>query len=391
MRTIVSFAALIVIFSAGSALAGSDKLTKIMGFGGVCSDCNLSKKNLSGAKMNGASFPRSNFTAADLSSAELSGSNFSRAIFRRADLSSSTVSGSNFSWADFSGATLDAMKGNGNNFSRATLNGAKGREADFMATNFSYAKMLGVTFEDAQFEYSNFSNANLSGAKLRNSRFEMSNLAFADLSAADLRDAEFTRVDFRNTKFGSSSLKNTMFTEVFLVGADLSKVRGLNEEQLASSCGNAQTKLPSGFSLKDCTIVSWAKEFGVSAHGDESFAKAFFVELSDEDIANIREETRRTVIEGRKILMEAGRALAEAFEEAERDDFQNQWDEHISPDSPLAFQRQERSLVRVVRSLNRLKVSSAQAQQEIDQAILNLEKARYILNKQNKNQELAEK
>lgn len=363
-----------------------------MGFGGVCSDCDLSKKNLSGANMNGASFPRSNFTAADLSNAKLRGSNFSRAIFRRADLSGSSATGSNFSWADFSGATLDNMNGNGNNFSRATLNGAKGKSADLVAANFSYAKLLGTSFQDAEFSYSNFSNTDFSGAKLNEARFEMSNLSFVNFGTSDLSNVEFNRVDLQNARFDNTLLTGVIFTETFLPGADLSKASGLMPEQLASACGDSKTKLPEGLSLADCNTTSWSKQFTRIDDNAASFNQARFGKMHNRDILTIHTETKRTLNEGRIALLEAGRVLAGALEDSNIKELTGQQNLSVSSKSTLLQQHQQRSLERIIRSLTKLRLSSnGAAQSEIDQAIIELKKAQEIMKQKNQDMEVAGK
>ncbi len=382
---------LAMMLSTGIAIAKPDKLTRIMGFGGVCSDCDLSKKNLSGANMNGASFPRSDFTAADLSNAKLRGSNFSRAIFRRADLSGSSATGSNFSWADFSGATLDNMNGNGNNFSRATLNGAKGKSADLVAANFSYAKLLGTSFQDAEFSYSNFSNTDFSGAKLNEARFEMSNLSFVNFGASDLSNVEFNRVDLQNARFDNTLLTGVVFTEAFLPGADLSKARGLTAEQFASACGDSKTRLPEGLSLADCNTISWSKQFTRINDNAASFNQSRFGNMRNQDVLTIHKETKRALNEGRRALLEAGRALAVTLENPNLENLTGQQNLSVPSKSTLLQQHQQRSLDRIIRSLTKLRLSSGAAQSEIDQAIIELKKAQEIMKQKNQDMEIAVK
>lgn len=371
---------------ASAAFAGTDKLARIMGFGGVCSDCDLSKKNLSGAKLNGASFPRTNFTGTDLSGAELTGSNFSRAVFRRADLSDVEVNGSNFSWADFSGATLDGMSGHGINLSHAILNGAKGPDAEFEASNFSHSKMLGASFQDAEFNVCNLSHSDMTGAKLNETEFTNSNLSHTQLGAASFREASFERVDFRNADFGSAILKNADFNEVYLAGADLSHVRGLRNEQLQGACGDDKTKLPRKLTTPACDDTDWADQF-TGRNGSQSYS--FSIDLDDEELAEIQREFKNALAGGRTAMAEAGRALADAFEEADREGFHFDWDTDKKSKQSWQVKRVERSLGRVIRLLGDLELNSDKAQDKIDKAIANLEQAREIQQNALEEQELA--
>ncbi len=360
---------------ASAAFAGNDKLARIMGFGGVCSDCDLSKKNLSGAKLNGASFPRTDFTGTDLSGAELTGSNFSRAVFRRADLSDVEVNGSNFSWADFSGATLDDISGHGINLSHAILNGAKGPDAQFEASNFSHAKLLGASFQDAGFEECNLSHSDMTGAKLNETEFTNSNLSHTQLGAAGFREASFNHVDFRNADFGSAILKSADFDEVYLAGADLSHARGLTNEQLQGACGDDKTKLPRKMSVQACNDTDWADQF-TGRNGSRSYS--FSIDLDDEELAEIQQEFKSALAGGRTAMAEAGRALAEAFEEADREGFHFNWDSEQDSRQSLQVKRVERSLDRAIRLLDNLELDSHKAQEKIDKAIANLEQAREL-------------
>ena len=58
-------------------------------------------------------------------------------------------------------------------------------------------------------------------------------LSSADLTAADLRDANLRGAYFR--------------------GVNLSGALNLTQTQLDEACGNANTKLPEGFTLKPCS------------------------------------------------------------------------------------------------------------------------------------------
>ena len=71
----------------------------------------------------------------------------------------------------------------------------------------------------------------LKSAVLSGVTFGYSNLARADLRGVDLADSDFTGSYLFLTR---------------LEGADLTKTKGLKEDQLAIACGSAETQLPSG-------------------------------------------------------------------------------------------------------------------------------------------------
>jgi hypothetical protein len=121
----------------------------------------------------------------DLSNIEVHG-----AILRRANLSSANLNGANLNGANLSWAGL-----NGANFSRAFLTAA------------------------------NLRNANLTRAILSKAWLFEADLSAADLSGANLSGADLSRAN--------------------LTGADLSGAKDLIQEQIESTYGDAQTKLPS--------------------------------------------------------------------------------------------------------------------------------------------------
>ena len=72
----------------GQALAaGPDRdVARMVSFGGVCLNCNMAGRKLTGAQFVGANFAGAVFIGTDLRGATLQGSNFAGANFMRADL-----------------------------------------------------------------------------------------------------------------------------------------------------------------------------------------------------------------------------------------------------------------------------------------------------------------
>ena len=107
----------------------------------------------------------------------------------------------------------------------------------------------------------------LSGAHLRVARIPGANLAGADLSEADLISADLGRTDLTGADLTNANLIRASLVGATLTGArfeganltrthiedtDLSGAIGLTPAQLRLACGNANTKLPAGFSVKPC-------------------------------------------------------------------------------------------------------------------------------------------
>lgn len=114
-------------------------------YGGVCEDCDLSGRILTGARMTHSNFSRSDF---------------SNAVLARADASHSEFNGADFTQADLTNVRLIDASCPQARFERARLAQANARGADFTRANFTGADVTRMIFEDAD----------LSGADLRSAR-----------------------------------------------------------------------------------------------------------------------------------------------------------------------------------------------------------------------------
>jgi len=154
----------------------------------------------------------------DLYHANLSGQWLLGNDLRNAYLRFANLSDANLSYADLSGANLSLA-----NLSRANLWRADLSRASLGSANLSRAKLSVAKLGFADLRFASLDHANLSGA----------NLSGADLSRADLGGAELSGAN--------------------LSGADLREVRNLTQTQLDEACGNADTKLLEGLTLKPCS------------------------------------------------------------------------------------------------------------------------------------------
>ncbi len=90
------------------------------------------------------------------------------------------------------------------------------------STDFSGARLVLMCMSYADFTGASFRDANLAGA----------NLAHAKLDDADFAGADLTITSFKST--------------------DLRRAKGLTQKQLDAACGDAETKLPQGLTIKPC-------------------------------------------------------------------------------------------------------------------------------------------
>jgi uncharacterized protein YjbI with pentapeptide repeats len=171
----------------------------------------LVEYDLRGANLKYADLHDANLIGAKLIGAELHIANLSHATMHDADLTKASLFG-----AKLIGADLIAVDLTDADLTVADLTDADVSDADLIAADLDEAKLIGV--------------------KLIGSRLSRANLSGADLSGADLSAPP---VD------GARG--------AVLIGADLSSAKHLSQRQLDQTCGDANTKLPEGLTVKPCS------------------------------------------------------------------------------------------------------------------------------------------
>jgi uncharacterized protein YjbI with pentapeptide repeats len=164
----------------------------------------------------------------DLHHANLSGQWLAGNDLRDANLSYANLRDANLSYANLSYANL----------SHANLSGANLWFADLSRTDLSSADL-----SRADLAVANLSRANLGGADLGGAH-----LSDADLREANLRGANLSGTDLRHT-----DLRDANLSDANLSDANLSGVEYLGAPQFDGACGNADTKLREGLTLKACS------------------------------------------------------------------------------------------------------------------------------------------
>jgi uncharacterized protein YjbI with pentapeptide repeats len=99
--------------------------------------------------------------------------------------------------------------------------------------------------------------ADMKGVNAVKAKFNNSDMARVVLIDAQLQDADFSHVRLERADFSGSVLNGANFDDALLhltifSGANLEGARGLKREQLATACGDEDTKLPQGFEIKQC-------------------------------------------------------------------------------------------------------------------------------------------
>jgi uncharacterized protein YjbI with pentapeptide repeats len=219
-------------------------------------NANLRSANLSGANLIGAKLSGATLSVADLSGARLSVGDLSNANLSSADLSNADLTGATLSNADLSNADLSNAKLFDANLSDAKLFLANLSDATLLRVNLTGADMRRATLRKANLPESNLGDANLSNAKLGGATLMLANLSNADLSNADLSNAGLMLANLSNADLSNADLSNAELILANLSNANLSNAKKLTQTQLNGACGDANTKLPTGLTLKPCETDS---------------------------------------------------------------------------------------------------------------------------------------
>ena len=117
-----------------------------------------------------------------------------------------------------------------------------------VATDLRNANLLFANLSDAVLVSANLSHADLRAANLSGATLIAANLSHADLEDANLSGAHLYELKLR----GRADLSGANLSGAILSHADLSGAKNLTQMQLDKACGNADTKLPEGLTLKSC-------------------------------------------------------------------------------------------------------------------------------------------
>lgn len=187
--------------------------------------------------------PGINWTGCKKRALMLHNNNFRGANLSEADLALTDMSGTNMTGTNLEKANLSRAW-----FTDATLTKANFNRVEAYRVGFERAVADGATFASAELQRANFKDAALSGAN-----FEKAELGRADFSGAVLTGASFPYANLSRADFSKAKFEGPLdFTQAFLFltrieGLDLSTSKGLEQNQINLACGDANTKLPAGF------------------------------------------------------------------------------------------------------------------------------------------------
>lgn len=121
-----------------------------------------------------------------------------------------------------------------------TVIGRRGNKADVV-------NLSGVNFPGGNLRWADLSEAELIGVNLSGAVLVGANLSGAWLTEANLIGAVMAGTNLSGAHLGRADLSGAV-----LIGTNLSGAIGVSQDQMNKACGDADTKLPPGLTIKPC-------------------------------------------------------------------------------------------------------------------------------------------
>jgi uncharacterized protein YjbI with pentapeptide repeats len=128
----------------------------------------------------------------------------------------------------------------------AELGGARLTWSIFKETHIAEANFTRSCVDCSFFWKADVSGTEFNHAELRFAEFDEAVVGCRDLDSRGPKCTDFKSADLRGATFSKTDLATANFDGANLSGADLSEARNLSESQLAGTCGDEETRLPSG-------------------------------------------------------------------------------------------------------------------------------------------------
>jgi uncharacterized protein YjbI with pentapeptide repeats len=177
--------------------------------------------------VSGSDLAKMNLKPFQLAGAKAEKTNFNDSVFFDDDLTGIYAPHAQFKNANFAHAKLDRSDLGSADFEKAILSWSKMRGSRLTGTVMEKAQMIETDLTEAVLINANLENANLSHAIFKEAYLERVSFSEADLTGA-------------------------IFEKARLVGADLGRAKNLTQEQLNMACGDKDTIVPAGLTIKEC-------------------------------------------------------------------------------------------------------------------------------------------
>ena len=257
----VTLAAAVTVTISYAAIGRGEQI-EFLGYGLYAE---LTKKDIKQAEMEGmdlrfAVAVTTKLTGADLEGTNLEGANLQGALLEEVNLKNSVLTGANLKRANLEGANLKWADLTNANLGRANLANAKLTGANLKGADLSDADLTSANLKGVILEESNLRRANLTEASLGGSNLERANLTEAILKGARFeKDVSWWKYP-ENSAPGDAekhavNMRGVILMDTDLAGADLREVQSLTPQQLDEACGDAETKLPEGLTIRLCPML----------------------------------------------------------------------------------------------------------------------------------------
>lgn len=213
---------------------------------GSCASCDFSRRRMNGLYLRDSNFSYSKFNNSNLSGAQIDRSNLTHTLFRKALLLRVMGADVNLENADFQDATLI--------------------EAEIKDSNLQHSLFQHANMQRASFDGSDLTHSNLSGVNAVEANFKACNFTHGVFNFANFEKSILHQALFHNAQLHKTRLKGADLSGADLSGAVLSTAIGLTQAQLDMACGNADTRLPPGLSIKSCPEGKGSVLVAVSDH-----------------------------------------------------------------------------------------------------------------------------
>jgi uncharacterized protein YjbI with pentapeptide repeats len=134
---------------------------------------------------------------------------------------------------------------------------AEFKNANFIGANLNQADLGSANFEKAKLSWSSLKGSMLVNAVMKEAEMIETDLTEAVLESANLENANLSGAVFKGAllnraRFSEADLTGAMFEGAVLIGTDLGRARNLTQEQLNMACGDKDTIVAAGLSIKQC-------------------------------------------------------------------------------------------------------------------------------------------
>ncbi|MEZ4868204.1 MAG: urea ABC transporter substrate-binding protein [Caldilineaceae bacterium] len=231
---------LVIVLVVGGALFGMRYwLVRSVACIPHCVGASLVGRDLSGFRLNNASFVDAKLNGATLAKAHLRGADLSRADLSYANLESADLQdayflGANLEGANLAGANLAGVDLSGANLTAVDLTGVDLTQTLLKGVRLNQAELVGADLTGVQLAAAELSGAKLNGARLVNANLSGATLSQADLSGARLSGSQLSGAWLNIALLIGADMANTDLSGASLIGADLASA-DLSESHLVGA------------------------------------------------------------------------------------------------------------------------------------------------------------